>query len=71
MEEKLAFGVSDQTDPNWAVQPQKIARGLNFRIEEVGGGLHYVAKTKTLISGGSAVYEKSRLFHYPARLLKC
>ena len=34
------FGVSDQSDTNWAVQPQKMARGLKFRIE-IEEGLRY------------------------------
>ena len=38
-----------RSDTNRAVQPQKMARGLKFRILEVEG-LYYVAKTKALIS---------------------
>ena len=30
---KLVFGVSDQDDTNRAVQPQKMASGLKFRIK--------------------------------------
>ena len=36
-------------DTKWAVQSQKIARGVEFQIYEVEG-LYYVAKTKTVIS---------------------
>ena len=43
------FGVSDQANTNWAGQPQKIAIGLKFPIEEEEG-LHCVVKTKGLIS---------------------
>ena len=37
------------SDTKWAVQSQKIARGVEFQIYEVEG-LYYVAKTKTVIS---------------------
>ena len=37
---KPVFGVSDQSHKNRAVQPQKIARGLKFRIKVVEG-LYY------------------------------
>ena len=41
----LSLGVSPKYNTNWAVQPQEVARGLKFRIEEVRG-LYYVAKNK-------------------------
>ena len=37
---KPVFGVSDRSHTNQAVQPQKMARGLKFRIWEVEE-LHY------------------------------
>ena len=37
---KPVFGVSDQLQKNRAVQPQKMARGLKFRIKVVEG-LYY------------------------------
>ena len=37
---KPVFGVSDQSDTNRAVQPQKMARGLKFWIQKVEG-LYY------------------------------
>ena len=37
---KQVFGVSDKSNTNQAVQPQKMARGLKFRIWEVEG-LYY------------------------------
>ena len=39
---KPVFGVSDlvRVDTDWAVQPQKMARGLKFRIYEEKG-LYY------------------------------
>ena len=37
---KPVFGVSDQSDTNRAVQPQKMARGLKFRLYVVEG-LYY------------------------------
>ena len=42
-------GIPTRSVTNWAVQPQKMARGLKFWIKKVEG-LFYVAKTKTLIS---------------------
>ena len=42
---KLVLGVSDTSDTNQAVQPQKIARGLKFRIYEVEG-LYYPCSEK-------------------------
>ena len=32
---KAVFGVSTRSNTNWAVEPQKIARGLQFWILEV------------------------------------
>ena len=43
---KPVFGFSTWFDTNWAVQLQKMARGLKFRIEEV----EVLYKTKVLIS---------------------
>ena len=37
---KPVFGVPTRSDTNQTVQPQKMARGLKFRIEEVEG-LYY------------------------------
>ena len=37
---KPVFGVPPRSHTDWAVQPQKIARGLQFRIWEVEG-LYY------------------------------
>ena len=42
-----------RSDKNRAVQPQKTARDLKFWIQEVDG-LHFVAKTKVLISGAGS-----------------
>ena len=38
---KPVFGVSDQSDTNWAVQPQKMARGLKFGIL-IEEGVYYL-----------------------------
>ena len=46
---KPTFWYLTWSDTNQAVQVQKMARGLKFRIKKVEG-LHYVAKTKALIS---------------------
>ena len=45
---KPVLWVLDQVDTNWAVQPQKMAKGLKFRSDS----RIYVAKTKALISCG-------------------
>ena len=49
---KPVFGVSDQvqSDTNLAIQPQKMVRGLKFRIYKEERLYIYVTKTKVLIS---------------------
>ena len=47
---KPPFWVSTWSDTNQAVQLQKMARGLKFRILKVEDCTIYVAKTKALIS---------------------
>ena len=43
----LVFGVSNQSDNNQAIQPQKMAIGLKFPIQETEGLYNiYVAKNK-------------------------
>ena len=37
---KRSSGFPSRSDTNWAVMPQKMARGLKFRIKEVEG-LYY------------------------------
>ena len=39
--ENLPSGFSTRSDTNWAMQPQKMARGLKFWIKEVEG-LYYL-----------------------------
>ena len=46
---KLFWGFQTRSDTNWAVQPQKVTRGLKFWLKEKEK-LYYVAKTKTVIS---------------------
>ena len=46
---KPTFWLPTWTDTNQAVQLQKMARDLKFRIKKVEG-LYYVAETKALIS---------------------
>ena len=41
MRENLSLGFPTRSDPNWAVQPQKIARDLKFWIKEEKG-LYYL-----------------------------
>ena len=51
-QENLSSGFPTWSDTNQAVQPQKVARGLKFRTDEVEGlcYLIYVEKTMALIS---------------------
>ena len=46
---KQTFWFPTWSDTNQAVQLQKMARGLKFKIKKVEG-LYYVVKTKALIS---------------------
>ena len=46
----LVFWVSDHVRHNQAVQPQKMARGLKFRILKVEGLYYLCRKNKALIS---------------------
>ena len=41
-QENLSFGFPTRSDTNWAVQPQKMTRGLKFWIKEEEG-LYYSA----------------------------
>ena len=43
---KPVFGVSDLSDINRVVWPQKMARGLKFRIKEVEGLYYLCSKNK-------------------------
>ena len=44
---KLVFGVSDQVrHKNGAVQPQKMAGGLKFRVKEVEGSYYPCSENK-------------------------
>ena len=52
MARKSVSGVSDRSDTNRTVQPQKMARGLKFRILEVEG-LYYLG-TENIGCGYSA-----------------
>ena len=47
--EKTGPGFPTRSDINRAAQPQKMTRGLRFRVYVVEG-LYYLAKTKALIS---------------------
>ena len=49
LHEDLLLGFLTRSDINRAVQPQKMARGLKFWIQELEG-LYYVVKTKAIIS---------------------
>ena len=43
---KPVFGVSDQERKKRAVQPQKMARGLKFRIQKVEGSYYLCSENK-------------------------
>ena len=47
--ESLSLRFPARYDTNWAVQPQKMARGLKFQINEVEG-FYYLCEKKALIS---------------------
>ena len=74
---KPVFGLSDQVHTNQAVQPQKISRGLKFRIN-LEKGLYYPCSEKRaliscevtaqLICVFVFAYAKSRFSHNEAHL---
>ena len=41
--DNLSSGFSTRSIKNWAIQPQKMARGLKFQIQEVEG-LYYLCR---------------------------
>ena len=47
---KPVFGFPTRPDKKRPVPSQKMARGLQFRIEEAESGAMYVAKIKALIN---------------------
>ena len=49
-EKTCLSGFLTRFDTNWAVQPQKMARGLECWIKKKRGCTIYVAKTKAMIS---------------------
>ena len=65
---KLSFWFPTWSDTNQAVQLLKMASGFKFRIK-IEEGLHYVEKTKALISIMKLIcvfvfaYAKRRFFH--------
>ena len=70
--ENLSLVFPTRSDTNWAVQPQKMARGLKFRIQKFEGLYHLCRKKKALISCVVTAqlicvfvfaYAKSRLSH--------
>ena len=72
----LSFPI--RSDTNWAVQPQKMARGLKFLIYEVEGLIIYSTKSKALISCANPAqlicvfvfaYAKSRFSHDAANFI--
>ena len=58
------FGFPARLDTNWAVLPEKMARGLKFQICEVEG-LYYLCSeiNAQLICAFVFTYAKSRFFH--------
>ena len=68
------FGVSDQVDTNWAVQPLKMDRGLKFFIWKVEGLYYLRAKTMALVTTQLMctfvfTYVNSRFFHDAAHVI--
>ena len=52
VQRKLVFGISNRSNTNWAIQPQKTARGLKFLIYEEQDLYYsiYPGEIKALIS---------------------
>ena len=74
---KPTFWSPTWSDTNQAVQPQKLARGLKFRIKEVDGLYYPCSENKALISFAITAklicvfvfaYAKSRFSHDAAQL---
>ena len=49
-EKNLSLQIPTRSNRNLPEQQQKMARGLKFQILESVRGLHYIVKTKALIS---------------------
>ena len=54
-------GFLSRSDTNWAEQPIKLARGLKFRMKEVGGSCYQCSKNK---GADAAQLNCSFLFEY-------
>ena len=65
---KPVFGFNTRSDTNRAVQPQKMAEGLKFRIKEVVG-LYYPVTAK-LICVFVFAYAKSRFSYNEVHIVK-
>ena len=77
--ENLSSGFRTRSNTNWTVQPQKMVRGLKFRIQEVEG-LYYLCsenKGADQLCGYSTAdlhlcfctYKKQRFSHDVAEML--
>ena len=75
--ENLSLWVRTRSDTNWAVQQQKMARGLKFRIQEIEGLNYLCSKNKDadqlhinlqLICAIVFAYAKSRFSHDAAHV---
>ena len=61
---KPVFGVSNHVQFNGAVQPQKMVRGLKFRIYIVKGLYHLCSETNALVSCAVLRSWSAPLFSY-------
>ena len=59
----MSSGFPTRSDKNLAVQPEHIARYLNFRIYNVTGLHYHIAKTLALISCAVIAYAKIGFSH--------
>ena len=73
---KTCFGFPTRSDTNWALQLQKVVKGLKFWIYEVEGLYYLCSETKWLISCAvnaqlicafAFAYAKRRFSHDAAR----
>ena len=55
-QQDLSLGFPIRSDTNWAVQLQKIARGLKFQIYRIELFTIYIAETKALISWSAPLF---------------
>ena len=72
MDIMMMMGFLTRSDINWAVQPQRVVRGLNFWIEAVEGLYNLCSKwTKALISCAVTICKKACSFMKQLQVYFC